>query len=122
MGTRRPRAGRPVTCEATLTDQAFNLMQLSQQQYRTFGSFGAATFATASPRRPGGMLPVIRTEAELADFERPLARVEGRHGFGAQWTRSTSDNRLELLTIELDPKSRFGSGRSLWPQSVLNDD
>jgi len=32
----------------------FNLMQLFQQQYRTFGSFGprCATFATASPRCP----------------------------------------------------------------------
>jgi hypothetical protein len=63
----------------------------------------------------GGMLPVIRTEAELADFERPLARVEGRHAFGAQWTRSTSDNRVR-------PQKSDRIGRSLWPQSVLNDD
>jgi hypothetical protein len=32
----------------------------------------------------GGMLPVIDTEAEFADFERGLARIEGRQVFGAQ--------------------------------------
>jgi alcohol dehydrogenase len=30
----------------------------------------------------GGMLPVIDTEVELADFERGLARLEGRQVFG----------------------------------------
>jgi alcohol dehydrogenase len=32
----------------------------------------------------GGMLPVIDTEVELADFEGGLARLEGRQVFGAQ--------------------------------------
>jgi alcohol dehydrogenase len=53
----------------------FKLMQLFQQQYRTFGSFGRDI------RDGRGMLPVIDTEAELADFERALARIEGRHVF-----------------------------------------
>ncbi len=30
----------------------------------------------------GGMLPVIDTEVELGDFERGLARLEGRQVFG----------------------------------------
>ena len=30
----------------------------------------------------GGLLPVIDTEVELADFERGLARIEGRQVFG----------------------------------------
>jgi hypothetical protein len=43
----------------------FNLMQLFQQKYCTFGSFGAGDGVA---KTAGGMLPVIDTEAEFADF------------------------------------------------------
>jgi alcohol dehydrogenase len=58
----------------------FNLMQLFQQQYRTFGSFGAQHSRRGLAKTAGGMLPVIDTEAELPDFERGLARIEGTPG------------------------------------------
>jgi alcohol dehydrogenase len=79
------RGGRLVTCGATsgLT-VTFNLMQLFQQQYRIIGSFGASmrNIRDGLAKMAGGMLPVIDTEVELADFERGLARLEGRQVFG----------------------------------------
>jgi alcohol dehydrogenase len=79
------RGGRLVTCGATSGPQAsLNLMQLFQQQYRIFGSFGAsiANIRTALDKIAGGMTPVIDTEVPLADFERGLARLETRQVFG----------------------------------------
>jgi alcohol dehydrogenase len=79
------RGGRLVTCGATSGPTVtFNLMQLFQQQYRIIGSFGASmrNIRDSLAKMAGGMLPVIDTEVELADFERGLARLEGRQVFG----------------------------------------
>jgi alcohol dehydrogenase len=79
------RGGRLVTCGATSGPTVtFNLMQLFQQQYRIIGSFGASmrNIRDGLAKMAAGMLPVIDTEVELADFERGLARLEGRQVFG----------------------------------------
>jgi alcohol dehydrogenase len=79
------RGGRLVTCGATSGPTVtFNLMQLFQQQYRIFGSFGASmrNIRDGLAKMAAGILPVIDTEVELADFERGLARLEGRQVFG----------------------------------------
>jgi alcohol dehydrogenase len=79
------RGGRLVTCGATSgPSTTFNLMQLFQQQYKIFGSFGAsiANIRTVLAKMAGGLMPVIDTEVALADFERGLARLETRQVFG----------------------------------------
>ena len=79
------RGGRLVICGATSGPSVtFNLMQLFQQQYRIIGSFGASmrNIRDGLAKMARGMLPVIDTEVELADFERGLARLEGRQVFG----------------------------------------
>jgi alcohol dehydrogenase len=79
------RGGRLVTCGATSGPSVtINLMQLFQQQYRIFGSFGASmrNIRDSLAKMAGGLLPVIDTEVELADFERGLARLESRQVFG----------------------------------------
>jgi alcohol dehydrogenase len=79
------RGGRLVTCGATSGPSAtLNLMQLFQQQYRIFGSFGASmnNIRTALAKMAAGLLPVIDTEVPLAEFERGLARLETRQVFG----------------------------------------
>jgi len=79
------RGGRLVTCGATSgPSTTFNLMQLFQQQYKIFGSFGASieNIRTSLAKMDGGLLPVIDTEVALADFERGLARLETRQVFG----------------------------------------
>jgi alcohol dehydrogenase len=79
------RGGRLVTCGATSgPSTALNLMQLFQQQYKIFGSFGASmkNIRTALAKMADGLTPVIDTEVALADFERGLARLEGRQVFG----------------------------------------
>jgi alcohol dehydrogenase len=79
------RGGRLVTCGATSGPTVtFNLMQLFQQQYRIIGSFGASmrNIRDGLAKMAAGMSPVIDTEVELADFERGLARLEGRQVFG----------------------------------------
>jgi alcohol dehydrogenase len=79
------RGGRLVTCGATSGPSiTFNLMQLFQQQYKIFGSFGATmeNIRTVLAKMAGGLLPVIDTEVALADFERGLARIEARQVFG----------------------------------------
>src|SRR5882757_8212869 len=73
------KGGRLVTCGATAGPVIqFNLMQLFQQQYKILGSFGASmrNIRDGLAKMAGGMLPVIDTEVELADFERGLARIE----------------------------------------------
>jgi alcohol dehydrogenase len=59
-------------------------MQLFQQQYKIFGSFGASmrNIRDSLAKMAGGMLPVIDTEVPLAAFERGLARLESRKVFG----------------------------------------
>jgi len=79
------RGGRLVTCGATSGPSAtLNLMQLFQQQYRIYGSFGASmrNIRDSLAKMAGGLLPVIDTEVALADFERGLARLESRQVFG----------------------------------------
>jgi alcohol dehydrogenase len=79
------RGGRLVTCGATSgPSTTLNLMQLFQQQYKIFGSFGAsiANIRTVLAKMAGGLLPVIDTEVALADFDRGLARLETRQVFG----------------------------------------
>src|SRR5262245_29476230 len=79
------RGGRLVTCGATSGPSiTFNLMQLFQQQYKIFGSFGASmrNIRDSLTKMAGGMLPVIDTEVPLADFEQGLARLESRQVFG----------------------------------------
>jgi alcohol dehydrogenase len=79
------RGGRLVTCGATSGPSVtLNLMQLFQQQYRIFGSFGASmrNIRDSLAKMAGGIKPVIDTEVALADFERGLARLESRQVFG----------------------------------------
>ena len=79
------RGGRLVTCGATSGPSVtLNLMQLFQQQYRVFGSFGASirNIRDSLAKMAAGMTPVIDTEVALADFERGLARLESRQVFG----------------------------------------
>jgi len=79
------RGGRLVTCGATSgPNVTLNLMQLFQQQYRIFGSFGASirNVRESLAKMAAGMKPVIDTEVALADFERGLARLESRQVFG----------------------------------------
>ena len=79
------RGGRLVSCGATSGASAtINLMQLFQQQYRIFGSFGCAiaNIEASLAKMAGGMEPVIDSVFKLADFEQGLARLEGRQVFG----------------------------------------
>jgi alcohol dehydrogenase len=79
------RGGRLVTCGATSGPTVtFNLMQLFQQQYKIFGSFGASmkNIRDSLTKMAAGMEPVIDTEVPLAELERGLARLEGRQVFG----------------------------------------
>jgi len=80
------RGGRLVTCGSTSGITAeINLMQLFQQQYRIFGSFGCriANIATALKKMADGTArPVIDTVIDLAGIENGLKRLEGRSVFG----------------------------------------
>src|SRR5882757_9944272 len=79
------RGGRLVTCGATSgATTTFNIMQLFQQQYRIFGSFGASmrNIRESLAKMAGGLLPVIDTEVALDEVERGLARLESRQVFG----------------------------------------
>ena len=79
------RGGRLVTCGATSGPSAsINLMQLFQQQYRITGSFGCRieNIAQSLDKMAAGMKPVIDSVFPLAEFEKGLARLEGRQVFG----------------------------------------
>lgn len=79
------RGGRLVTCGSTSgPTTTINLMQLFQQQYRIFGSFGAAmrNISESLDKMAGGMLPVIDTEVPLEDVATALKRMESRQVFG----------------------------------------
>ncbi len=79
------RGGRLVTCGSTSgPTTTINLMQLFQQQYKIFGSFGASmrNIRDALDKMAGGLLPVIDTEVPLAELEKGLARLESRQVFG----------------------------------------
>jgi NADPH:quinone reductase-like Zn-dependent oxidoreductase len=79
------RGGRLVTCGSTSgVSTTMNLMQLFQQQYRIFGSFGCAmrNIRESLDKMAYGMKPVIDTVFPLADFAQGLERLEGRKAFG----------------------------------------
>src|SRR5205809_5061576 len=79
------RGGRLVTCAATSgPSTTLNLMQLFQQQYRIFGSFGATmgNIRDSLAKMAAGLTPVIDTEVELADFAAGLERLASRQVFG----------------------------------------
>jgi alcohol dehydrogenase len=79
------RGGRLVTCGSTAGPSVtINLMQLFQQQYKIFGSFGASlrNIRDSLSKMAAGMTTIIDTEVSLADFERGLARIESRQVFG----------------------------------------
>jgi alcohol dehydrogenase len=79
------RGGRLTTCGSTAGPSiTFNLMQLFQQQYKIFGSFGATmkNIRDSLTKIANGMAPVIDTEVPLAEFERGLERLETRKVFG----------------------------------------
>jgi alcohol dehydrogenase len=79
------RGGRLVTCGSTAGPTVtINLMQLFQQQYKIFGSFGCQmrNIRDSLSKIAAGMAPIIDSEFALADFERGLARLESRQVFG----------------------------------------
>jgi alcohol dehydrogenase len=79
------RGGRLVTCGSTSGPTiTLNLMQLFQQQYRIFGSFGASmkNIAESLDKIAAGMSPVIDMEVPLSDVAAALARMESRQVFG----------------------------------------
>ena len=79
------RGGRLVTCGATSGPTInFNLMQLFQQQYKIFGSFGPSmrNIRDSLTKMANGILPVIDTEIDLSELEQGLARLESRQVFG----------------------------------------
>ncbi len=79
------RGGRLVTCGATSgASTSFNLMQLFQQQYKIFGSFGASlrNIRDSLAKMAGGLTPVIDSEFALEDIEQGLKRLESRQVFG----------------------------------------
>ena len=79
------RGGRLVTCGSTAGPSVtINLMQLFQQQYKIFGSFGSSmrNIRDSLSKIAAGTTPVIDTEVPLAEFERGLARSESRQVFG----------------------------------------
>lgn len=79
------RGGRLVTCGSTSgPTTTINLMQLFQQQYRIFGSFGATIKNTAESldKMAAGMKPIIDTETPISNVADALARMESRQIFG----------------------------------------
>ena len=79
------RGGRLVTCGSTAGPSVtINLMQLFQQQYKIFGSFGASirNIRDSLAKIAAGMSPIIDSEFPLTEFEQGLARLESRQVFG----------------------------------------
>jgi len=80
------RGGRLVTCGATTGASAtLNLMQLFQQQYRIFGSFGCTirNISEALDKMAiGDARPVIDQQIAMENVEAGLARLENRQVFG----------------------------------------
>jgi alcohol dehydrogenase len=79
------RGGRLVTCGSTAGPTVtINLMQLFQQQYKILASFGCnlRNIRDCLSKMAAGMAPIIDSEFALADFEKGLARLEGRQVFG----------------------------------------
>jgi NADPH:quinone reductase-like Zn-dependent oxidoreductase len=79
------RGGRLVTCGSTSgVSTTMNLMQLFQQQYRIFGSFGCRieNIAQSLAKMAAGLTPVIDAVYPLDAFADGLAKLESRRVFG----------------------------------------
>ncbi len=79
------KGGRLVTCGSTTgVSTTMNLMQLFQQQYKIFGSFGCnlRNIRESLDKMSGGMTPIIDTIFPLEDYAKGLERLEGRKVFG----------------------------------------
>lgn len=79
------RGGRLVTCGSTSGVSAtINLMQLFQQQYRIFGSFGCSmkNIADSLAKMAAGMSPVIDSVFPIEEFAKGLEKLESRKVFG----------------------------------------
>jgi alcohol dehydrogenase len=79
------RGGRLVTCGSTSGPTAtINLMQLFQQQYRIFGSFGQTirNIAESLDKMAAGMKPAIDSEVPLSNVAAALARMADRQVVG----------------------------------------
>jgi alcohol dehydrogenase len=79
------RGGRLVICGATSGPAAkMNLMQLFQQQYRIFGSFGSSirNVGDGLQKMAIGILPTIEAEVALEHFGAALERLRSRGVFG----------------------------------------
>jgi alcohol dehydrogenase len=79
------RGGRLVTCGSTAGPSiTLNLMQLFQQQYKIFGSFGSSmrNIRTSLDKMAKGLTPVIDTEVPIEQFETGLTRLQDRQVFG----------------------------------------
>jgi len=79
------RGGRLVTCGSTSgVSTTMNLMQLFQQQYRIFGSFGCRieNIAQSLAKMAAGLTPVIDTVYPMGAFADGLAKLESRRVFG----------------------------------------
>ncbi|MGL4811081.1 MAG: zinc-binding dehydrogenase [Beijerinckiaceae bacterium] len=79
------RGGRLVTCGSTSgVSTTMNLMQLFQQQYRIFGSFGCSmkNIAQSLEKMASGMKPVLDSVLPLEQFQDALAKLENRKVFG----------------------------------------
>lgn len=79
------RGGRLVTCGSTSgISTTMNLMQLFQQQYRIFGSFGCAirNIEESLQKMADGITPVIDSVWDLDQYGEGLARLEERRVFG----------------------------------------
>jgi NADPH:quinone reductase-like Zn-dependent oxidoreductase len=79
------RGGRLVTCGSTSgVSTTMNLMQLFQQQYKIFGSFGCSmrNIAQSLDKMASGLVPVIDEVFPLNEFASGLERLESRKVFG----------------------------------------
>ena len=80
------RGGRLVTCGSTTgTSATMNLMQLFQQQYRIFGSFGCTIrniSGALDKMAAGDARPVIDSDITMENVEAGLQRMENRQVFG----------------------------------------
>ena len=79
------RGGRLVTCGSTAGPTVtINLMQLFQQQYKILASFGCQirNIRDSLSKMAAGMGAIIDSEFAIQDFEKGLARLEGRQVFG----------------------------------------
>ena len=72
------------SCATSGPTTTLNLMQLFQQQYRIFGSFGATmtNIAESLDKMAGGMKPVIDAEVPIENVGAALTRMESRQVFG----------------------------------------